>query len=81
MDYWEIIRTQLALITPVHRDTPVAVRGITAAVRETLEVVREITAAVRETTVVGMEIIIMVVGREIMLAMALGHISKIIKKS
>lgn len=74
MDYWEIIRTQLALITPVHRDTPVAVRGITAAVRETLVVVRE-------TTVVGLEIIIMVVGREIMLAMALGHISKIIKKS
>lgn len=67
MDYWEIIRTQLVLITPVHRDTPVAVRGITAAVRETLVVVREI--------------IIMVVGREIMLAMALGHISKIIKKS
>lgn len=81
MDYWEIIRTQLVLITPVHRDTPVAVRGITAAVRETLVVVREITPAVRETTVVVRGIIIMVVGREIMLAMALGHISKIIKKS
>lgn len=74
MDYWEIIRTQSVIITPVHRDIPVAVRGITAAVRETLVVVRE-------TTVVVREIIIMVVGREIMLAMALGHISKIIKKS
>lgn len=47
----------------------------------TLVVVREITPAVRETTVVVREIIIMVVGRKIMLAMALGHISKIIKKS
>lgn len=62
MDYQEIIRTQLVLIPPVHRHTPVVDRGITAAVRE-------ITAAVRDTTVV------------VMLAMTLGHISKIIKLS